>query len=415
MAIRRWAKIGATALLLGASALALGGAAAKPAPHKSPAADTPLMIDLDTHLDIPAHFGRAGWDIAKRHTFDNDLTQVDYPRMVEGKLDGGFFAIYIAQGPLTPEGFAAARDKGLLRAMHIREMVAGHKDKFELAFAADDAARIKQEGKRIVFQSMENSYPMGEDLTLFQTFYKLGVRLAGPVHFLNNEFADSATDKPRWHGLSPLGRDWVKEANRLGVIIDASHASDDVFDQLLEQSKTPIILSHSGVKFVNDHPRNIDDERLKKLAAAGGVIQINSVYLAPMPKGLGGGMPPGAAKMEAMEDLSVAEQKKLIADMQAWRKLHPSKPVATFDTFMKAMLHAIQVAGIDHVGIGCDWDGGGGVQGMEDIVSLPKITAALKKAGYSDADIAKVWGGNVLRVMRQVEAYRDSVKGKPAG
>jgi membrane dipeptidase len=407
MKISHWAVWGATT-----AALLLGGAALKPLHHK-PAPDQPLMINLDTHLDTPEHFGRAGWDIMKRHTYANDLTQVDYPRMVAGKLDGGFFAIFTPQGPLTPEGYAAARDKALLRAAHIREMVAAHRDTFELAFTADDAVRIKKEGKRIVFQSIENSYPMGEDLSLFQTFYKFGVRLAGPVHFLNNQFADSATDKPRWHGLSPAGRAWVKEANRLGVIIDASHASDDVFDQLLEQSKTPIILSHSGLKAIFDHPRNIDDERLKKLAAAGGVIQINSVYLAPNPPGQGLGPP--AARTDVIEDLSVADQKKMIADVQAYYALHPQVYAASFDLFMKAMLHAIQVAGVDHVGIGCDWDGGGGVKGMEDIASLPKISAALKKAGYSDADVAKIWGGNVLRVMHQVEAYRDGIKGKPAG
>lgn len=383
-----------------ASAMWTTGAVAKPA---KPSAD---YIGLDTHLDTPEHFGRAGWDITKRHTFENDLTQVDYPRMVAGHLDGGFFAIFTGQGPLTPEGYAHARDQALLRATHIREMVAGHRDKFELAFAADDAARIHKAGKRIVFQSIENSYPFGEDLSLFQTFYRFGVRLAGPIHFQNNQFGDSATDKPKWHGLSPLGKQWVQEANRLGVIIDASHSSDEVFDQMLALSKTPIILSHSGVKAVFDHPRNIDDARLKALADAGGVIQINSVYLtAPTFNPYG---------PDDIENMTPAEQAKRIADARAYAEKHPAKR-AGFDTYMQAMLHAIKVAGVDHVGVGCDWDGGGGVTGMEDIASLPKITAALKKAGYSDADVAKIWSGNVLRVMRQVEAYRDSLKAKPAG
>jgi membrane dipeptidase len=391
----------AAAVLLTAPALA-----AKARRHPAPSSAAPSLIALDTHLDTPEHFGRPGWDIMKRHSFADDLSQVDYPRMVEGRLDGGFFALYTPQGPLTDTGYQHARDYALVREVHIREMVARHPDKFELAFAADDAARIKKAGKRIVFQSIENSYPMGEDLSLFDTFYKLGVRLAGPVHFLNNQFADSATDKPHWYGLSPLGRDWVKAANRLGVIIDASHASDDVFDQLLQLSKTPIILSHSGVKAVFDHPRNLDDERLKKLAAAGGVIQINSVYLSSAMS-----QNPASAKIDAMESLSPAEQKKVIADYNAYERAHPSKR-ASFDIYMQALLHALKVAGVDHVGIGCDWDGGGGVIGMEDIASLPKITAALKKAGYSDADIAKIWGGNVLRVMRAVEAYRDSLAGR---
>jgi membrane dipeptidase len=383
------------------AATTANGASSTPGPHSPTAADSAILT-LDTHLDTPEHFGRPGWDILQRHSFATDLSQVDYPRMVEGRLDGGFFALYTPQGPLTPEGYAKARDYALLREMHIREMVAAHPDKFALAFAADDAARIKASGKRIVFQSIENSYPMGEDLSLFTTFYKLGVRLAGPVHFMNNQFADSATDKARWHGLSPAGREWVKEANRLGVIIDASHASDDVFDQMLALSKTPIILSHSGVKAVYNHPRNIDDERLKKLAAAGGVIQINSVYLSG-----GMSMNPAGAKIDTIETLSPAEQKKVALDFNAYAKAHPVANRASFDTFMQALLHAIQVAGVDHVGIGCDWDGGGGVTGMEDVADLPKVTAALRKVGYSTTDIAKIWGGNILRVMRQVEAYRD--------
>ena len=250
-------------------------------------ADEPARLDdvasplrLDTHLDTPIHFGRAGWDVMKRHTYHDDMSQVDYPRMVEGGLDGGFFVLYTPQGPLTAEGYQSARDWALMRSVHIHELVAAHPDKFELAFKADDAARIKAAGKRVVFQSIENSYPLGTDLSLLDTFYRLGVRMAGPAHFLDNQLADSATDKPKWHGFSPLGKKWVVEMNRLGMIIDASHSSDDVFDQMLALSRAPIILSHSGCKAIYDHPRNLDDGRIKKLAEKGGVIQINSVYLS---------------------------------------------------------------------------------------------------------------------------------------
>ncbi|HEX3485875.1 MAG TPA: membrane dipeptidase, partial [Micropepsaceae bacterium] len=250
------------------------------------AADT-RIIRLDSHLDTPMNFARPGWDIMDAHSFDSDLSQVDYPRMVKGGLDGGFFAIYTPQGPRTPVGFAAARDAALKRAVEIHEMVARHSDTFALATRADDAARIAASGKRIVYMSMENSYPLGKDLTLLKTFYELGVRMAGPVHFTNNDLADSATDPkgPEWHGLSPLGKEFVAEANRLGIILDASHASDDVFDQMLALSAAPIILSHSSARAVFNHPRNIDDARIQKLAAAGGVIQINSYseYLVTTP------------------------------------------------------------------------------------------------------------------------------------
>ncbi len=208
--------------------------------------------------------------------------------MIEGGLDGGFWAIYTPQGPRTPRGDRDARDFALLRAVQIRDMVAGNAKYFELALRADDAARIALQHKRVVFMSMENAYPVEADLSLLETFYKLGVRLTGLVHFTNNDLADSATDPkgPEWHGLSEKGRALVAEANRLGIVLDASHASDDVLDQLIATSKTPILLSHSGVKAVFDHPRNIDDRRLRALAASGGVIQINfmSEYLIATPK-----------------------------------------------------------------------------------------------------------------------------------
>ena len=357
-------------------------------------------LRLDTHLDTPIHFGRAGWDVMTRHSYHDDMSQVDYPRMVEGGLDGGFFVLYTPQGPLTAQGYASARDWAVMRSVHIHEMVAAHPDTFELAFKADDAARIKAAGKRVVFQSIENSYPLGTDLSMLETFRRLGVRMAGPVHFLNNQFGDSATDKPHFHGFSPLGKQWVAEMNRLGLIIDGSHSSDDVFDQMLALSKAPIVLSHSGCKAVYDHPRNLDDGRIKKLADKGGVIQINSVYL--LKREDNPAMSAVDDRLEVVDQLTPDEQAHLIADYQAVAA-QDHRPRANFDRFMENLLHAIQIAGVDHVGIGADWDGGGGVIGMEDVADLPKVTAALKQAGYSDEDVAKIWSGNLLRVMREVE------------
>ena len=258
-----------------------GGAALAAMPLAAKAADTPAalhqkLIVLDTHLDTPASWPRTGWDMMKRHGGDVDSTQVDYPRMVQGGLDGGFFAIYTPQAPLTEAGFLAMRNAGFARAMDIREFVAAHSDKFELAFAPEDAARIAAKGKRIVYQSIENSSILGNDVSLLRVFHRLGVRLAGPVHFLNNQLGDSATDIKKWGGLSPMGKEFVALANDLGIVLDASHASDDVFDQMSELSRTPIICSHSGCRAIHDHPRNLDDARIKRLAAAGGTIGINS-------------------------------------------------------------------------------------------------------------------------------------------
>ncbi|HXJ03056.1 MAG TPA: dipeptidase [Micropepsaceae bacterium] len=366
------------------------------------------ILRLDTHMDTPMNFARPGWDIMDAHSFDADLSQVDYPRMVKGELDGGFFAIYTPQGPRTPAGFAAARDAALKRAVEIHEMVARHSDTFALATRADDAARIAASGKRIVYMSMENSYPLGKDLTLLKTFYELGVRMAGPVHFTNNDLADSATDPkgPEWHGLSPLGKEFVAEANRLGIILDASHASDDVFDQMLALSAAPIILSHSGVRAVFNHPRNIDDARIQKLAAAGGVIQINSYsdYLVAKPAA-----PARDAAMRVLgmkygpfRTLVGEKLKAYMAERHAVEAQY-RLPEGSIDDVMAHLLHALKLVGPDHVGIGLDWDGGGGVAGMEDVAGLPEISKRLLAAGYSEVDIAKIWGGNALRVMRAVE------------
>ncbi|MDF7774296.1 dipeptidase [Sphingomonas sp. AOB5] len=358
------------------------------------------LLTLDTHLDTPVHFARPGWDFGARHTYENDLAQVDLGRMDEGALDGGFFVIYTSQGPLTPEGYAAAKAFALKRSDEIAQTIARFPNRITLATRASDAARIDASGKRIAYISIENSYPLGLDLTLLGEFYRRGVRMASPVHFRNNQFADSATDKPRWNGLSPLGREWVVEMNRLGMVVDASHASDDVLDQLIELSKTPVILSHSGPDAIYDHGRNLDDARIRKLAASGGAICVNSVYLSPYKS---------SAALNALADesdnlatMSPPAQADLIARIRAQQKLEPAgRP--DFEVFMRSLLHLINVAGVDHVCFGADWDGGGGVAGFEDISALPKVTARLRAAGYSEADLAKMWSGNVLRLLRIAE------------
>src|SRR5882724_4933436 len=373
------------------------------------------LLCLDTHLDTPLSFTRPGWDMMQRHSVDTDFSQVDYPRMVDGGLDGGFFAIYTPQGPLTPEGMMAARDAALVRATKIREMVARNPSHFELAFAPSDAARIAAKKKRIVFQSIENSYPLANDVTLLRSFYALGVRMAGPVHFANNQLGDSATDPKgkTWNGLSPMGHDFVALANELGIILDASHSSDDVFDQMLAQSKVPIILSHSGCRSIHAHPRNIDDDRLEKLAGAGGVIQINSfnaylVTVPPNPEREKEGETIFAS-LRGLSALSPADAAKAIASVAAqMRSLNQKYPIprATFDDYMAHMLHALKLVGPDHVGVGADWDGGGGVVGMEDCASNWKITARLLQEGYEIADLRKIWSGNVLRLMQTVQDAR---------
>ena len=398
----------AAALLAATAVPALAQTKAERALHES-------LIVLDTHFDTPANLSRPGWNIMDRHDVLVDGSQVDYPRMVAGGVDGGFFAIYTPQGQRGPDGDLKARDAALVRGLEIHEMVAAHPDVFEIALTPDQALDIARRGKRFVFISMENGNPFGRDLSLMKTFYAYGVRLMGPVHFQNNELGDSSTDPrgPEWGGLSSLGKQFVAEANRMGVVLDASHASDGVLDDMLALSKAPILLSHSGVKAIYNHPRNIDDAHLKALAAHGGVIQINafSNYMIAQPH-----IPERDAAMGALIKRMTAPGKRTeaqtVALFAAKAEIDKKWPVprATFDDFMKHMLHAIEVAGIDHVGVSGDFDGGGGLDGLDDVTAYPKITAALLKAGYSKDDIAKVWGGNALRVVREAQALAE----KPA-
>jgi membrane dipeptidase len=202
---------------------------------------------MDTHFDTAANLARPGWDVTQRHSYAEDFTQVDLPRLIDGGIDGGFWTIYTRQGPRTPEGFATARDNALQIALRIHKMVAAHPTRFEIALRADDAPRIAAAGRHVVFLSLENANPLGHDLTLIKTFHSLGVRLLGLVHTTNNDVGDSASDAKgrEWGGLSPFGRAVVAEANRLGLVLDPSHASDAVLEQVLELSTTPVMLSHS--------------------------------------------------------------------------------------------------------------------------------------------------------------------------
>ena len=391
-------------------ALALALALAIPAAAQNSPSQTDRLLHeriltLDTHLDTPALFERRGWDFDEYHDYNWDKSQVDLPRMEAGGLDGGFFVIYMPQGELTPQGYAKSRDDALMRTMHIQRVVAENGDKMAFAYTADDAERLHREGKRIVYQSIENSYPLGTDLSLLSTFYRFGVRMAGPVHNGSNQFADSSRPRPgdiAHNGLSPLGRQWVAEMNRLGMVIDGSHSSDAAVEQMMALSKTPIILSHSGPKAILDHPRNISDDLMRKLARSGGVMQMNTLFLLPSPS------VPGSdeidKRQEQWETLTPAQRQKLMADKSALDARSP-RALASTDLFMRSLLHAIKVMGVDHVGLGADWDGGGGLSDMKDIQGLPAITARLRKEGFSEADIEKIWSGNVLRLLRQAERH----------
>ncbi|MEH6713529.1 MAG: dipeptidase [Paraglaciecola polaris] len=370
------------------------------------------LVTLDSHLDTPANLVVPGFDILERHSYGHDFSQVDVPRMQEGALDGGFWAIYSPQGPLTKEGYEQSRDTALLRALAIRTMVTAHPDVFTFATEASEASEIKKSAKHIVYMSMENVYPLGTDISLLDTFYKFGLRMVGPVHFKNNQFGDSSTDPDgtKWDGLSPLGEKLVVEANRLGIVLDGSHAHDETVKDMIRLSKTPIILSHTGSKAIYDHPRNVDDALLKTLAASGGVIQMNaySEYLAALPA--------DPERKEAFKGLMAlvkngSEREIILQKRREIEHEHPGVK-ASFDVYMQHFLHVLNVVGPEHVGIGADWDGGGGVDGMMDVVNLPMITQRLLDEGYSKKDLANIWAGNALRVLQQAQDYAVSLKAK---
>lgn len=376
------------------------------------------MLVLDSHLDTPVYFHSEDYDFSARGSWEEDGTHVDLPRMNEGGLDGGFWVIFTSQGPLTKDGYKLAFEQAMLRMMSIREFAAKYDDDVGLVFTVDEALKVAGEGRKIAFISMENSYPLGESVEMLDVFYTAGLRMIAPVHFRNNQFADSATDiESPCGGLCPDGQALVRRAVELGMLLDGSHASDDTVRDMMALSPYPIILSHTGPKTVYDHPRNIPDELLLELAADGGVIQINAYggYLEKLEP-----TDERAAALKALSDKHgefSAMSKAQIAAYRAERRVLDAEfppPRSTYEKFIEHLVYTLELIGPDHVGIGADWDGGGGVDGMSDITFLPKVTDTLLSLGYSETDIEKIWSGNMLRIMRLAESAKTREASSPA-
>ena len=362
---------------------------------------------IDTHIDTPtASLTRPGWDFGVKHDFAADRSQCDLPRMESGGIDALVFAVYSTQAARTPAGFAAIHGQTLEVFARTHEVLRQNARRCGLALTADDGLRLKAEGRRAIYLSIENSYSLGRDLGNVRKFYDLGVRMLGLTHMLNNDLADSSTDPrgPEWGGLSPFGREVVAECNRLGIILDASHASDQALADLLTFSKSPVILSHSGCRAVCDHPRNIGDDLLRALAASGGVIQLNALPVAVVTSPEDGRTAALSAMLLSLAD-AVLTPDVLAAVGREWHRIETTyaNPTATLDDYIKHIEHAVQVAGIDHVGVGCDFDGGGGVTGLNDVGEYPHLTAALLARGWTEGDLAKLWGGNTLRLYRAAQ------------
>jgi len=362
------------------------------------------LFTIDTHIDTPtASLPRRGWNFAERHDVAKDHSQCDLPRMEAGSIDAMVFAVFSTQAARTPEGYAAATAQALKVFDRTHAVIRENSARCALALSATDGPKLKAEGRRAIYLSIENSYALGRDVSNVRRFFDQGVRMLGLTHMLNNDLADSSTD-PRgaeWGGLSPFGREVVAHCNRYGMIVDASHASDAALAQLLQCSKSPVILSHSGCRAVCDHPRNIGDDLLRALAKQGGVIQLNALPVAVVDSPENGRTAALSAMLMQMAD-SVLTSEVMAAAGKEWERIvatYPN-PTATLEQYIAHIEHAVKVAGIDHVGIGCDFDGGGGVTGLNDVGEYPNLTAALLARGWSEGDLAKLWGENTLRLYR---------------
>ena len=377
------------------------------------------LFTLDTHIDTPIRLALPGFDIHRNYHYQDFYSAIDIRRLKRGGLDAGFWAIYSPQGLLGNAGFEVAYINAKRRLAQINQMVSKHPEFFRFARSASELLDASEDGRHAVVISMENAYPVGKDLNRLDEFYQSGVRMLGLVHTRNNQFADSSTDLrgPRWRGLSPLGIQLVLKANRLGMILDASHASDQALEKLLEISKAPIVLSHSGVKGIFEHPRNVGDRLLIKLAKFGGVISMNAygTYL----KTLKVDSHRSAERQALVQQMYDGEDAGRPMSFRTFsegflsidKKYAPER--ASFGQYMRHFVYALELLGPEHVGVGADWDGGGGVIGLEDVSMIAKITNFLLGKGYSEGELSNIWSGNTLRVFNKVEEVSRELSAKP--
>ncbi len=370
------------------------------------------VLTIDTHDDIPLDFATADVDPGVR-----GARQVDLPKMEEGGLDAGFFVVYVGQTERTPENEAQAKADAMTKFEAIHRMAEEmYPDRIAIAYTADDFERIAADGRSIAAIGIENGYVIGRDLSLMQTYHDLGARYFGLVHNGHNDIADSASprpnlgDAPAEHGgLSAFGAEVVAEANRLGMMLDVSHASRAAMLDTLRLSRAPVIASHSSVRALADNPRNLDDEQLLALRDNGGVVQ--TVALGAFVSNAAAarddavrtlrtdvGLPRfGPADPAGLDEAARAEYDRRMAEIdRRW-------PAANVATFVDHIDYAVELIGLDHVGISSDFDGGGGVVGWNHAGETFNVTLELVRRGYTEAQIAQLWGGNLLRVLREVE------------
>lgn len=366
------------------------------------------VLTVDTHCDTPMRLLRSDFDMGKRNDPHEGGGKVDFIRMKEGGMDAMFFAVFISQGERTPEGNKRAREMALITLDAILNTVNKHSSLAEIALNPDDAYEIEKGGKRAVYIGVENGYPVGNDLANIKEFYDLGARYITLCHSRNNDICDSSTDRngPEHNGLSDFGRKVVAEMNKLGMIVDVSHISDKAFYDVLEVSEAPVIASHSCARAICNSPRNLTDDMLKKLAENGGVIQVCFVssFIKPSDP-----YPERDSARQALQekygsfnDLTDEEMDQARKERAAVNKKFPRK-LASISEMIDHIDHIVDVTGIDYVGIGTDFDGGGALKDCYDVSQVKNITSELIQRGYSTKEIEKIWGGNFMRVFREVQ------------
>ena len=363
------------------------------------------IMTVDSHNDTPMHLMETGFDLSKRHDPVKDHSKVDFPRMREGGEDASFFAVFVSQGKRTPEGNFRAQERANTLFDSIYAVIGRFPADAGLAVSPADAYKLKRQGKLAIFIGMENGYPIGNDLSLIQAYYNKGARYITLCHTRNNDICDSSTDSTEYNGLSEFGKNVVKFMNKTGMMVDVSHISDKSFYDVIALSKAPVIASHSCARALCDNPRNMNDDMLRTLAKNGGVIQmcILSAYVekqAPNPA-RDSAFARLRKKYRNYENLSKNESEMANKEWDALDDQYP-QTLATVSDVVDHIDHIVKIAGIDHVGIGTDFDGGGGVTGCFDVSQMKNITRELLKRNYTTRDIGKIWGGNLMRVMRKV-------------
>lgn len=365
------------------------------------------MVTIDTHNDTPMEFLRFGFDFSGENNKARG-SRVDLLKMEQGGLDAAFFAAFISQGECTSEKYEKVNGKVLEILNTVHTKVAQYPNRAEIATTPDDIYRLKKEGKRAIYIGVENGYPIGNDITLLKKYYDLGARYVTLCHTKNNQICSSSTDKDTLNdkGLRDFGKEVVKEMNRLGMIVDVSHISDKSFYDVLDLSTAPVIASHSCSRAVCNNPRNLSDSMLTKIAEKGGVVQmcILSDYVkktesVPLRDSA---MHALRAKYNNFQNLTSAQDSMLTNEWYQIQEKYPQN-LATVSDVVDHIDHMVKVMGIEHVGIGTDFDGGGGVEGCKDASQMINITVELIRRGYSDSDIKKIWGENFLRVFREVQ------------